>query len=242
MTWKPHEAIPVFFAQVNERWPGRDKSSDGVVGDYLHQQRESDHNPDEEGWVKAMDIDKDLRGDPEDMDTLAEQLLEYARTRQPGSERLKNIVYKDRVASGTYADRFWVWRYDSSLEHFSHMHVSLTDGTENDDRLFDIPILMEDDPVALTQSEIDAIVEGVWNKAIKRPWDGKVVPVKDTLGSTHYYATTGGFVGAVPESALSRPGEKTTSAKILASEVLSLTDADVDRIAKAVVDLLKDRL
>ena len=242
MTWKPVDAIPVLFAQINERWPSRDKRTDGVIGDYLHQARVSDHNPDKKGWVHAMDIDKDLRGDPSDMDTFMDQLLEYARTKQPGSDRLKNIVYKDKVASGTYANEFWVWRYDASLDHFDHGHISFTTGTEHDDSLFDIPIFMGGSDMPLTDSEIDAIATRVWNKVLKRPWDGKLVPAKDTLGSTHYYAVQGGFFGKVPATADSRPGEVTTASTLLAAGAPVLSDADINRIAVAVVDLLKDRL
>lgn len=155
--WRPVAAIPVLFAQVNATWPNRDKASDGVVGDAAHQDRESDHNPDANGWVHAQDIDDDLRGNPGDADKLADQLLEYARTKQPGSERLKNIVYKDRVASGTYPDKFWVWRYNEALEHFSHIHVSYADGYEKDARPFNLPILMEEDmPTA------EEIAKAVW--------------------------------------------------------------------------------
>jgi hypothetical protein len=242
MSWKPVDAIPVLFAQINYRWPNRDKRTDGVIGDYVHQQRQSDHNPDANGWVHAMDIDKDLFGDPGDMDTFMNQLLEYARTKQPGSERLKNIVYKDRVASGTYKHSFWVWRYDGSLDHFDHAHISFTAGTENNDDLFDIPILMEEEDVALTEADLDAIAQRVWDKELKRPWDAKLVPAKTTLGSMHYYATQGGFIGKVPLESDSRPGDKTTAAKIIAGDAPMLSEADVDRIAKAVVDLLKDRL
>jgi hypothetical protein len=33
-------------AQVNKRWPTREKASDGWIGDRAHASRKSDHNPD----------------------------------------------------------------------------------------------------------------------------------------------------------------------------------------------------
>jgi len=46
--------------QVDKAFPGRDKRSDGWIGDRAHQARKSDHNPDKNGWVHAIDIDADL--------------------------------------------------------------------------------------------------------------------------------------------------------------------------------------
>ena len=61
--------------QINRRFPKRDKASDGWIGDAKHAQRASDHNPDADGWVHALDIDDDF-GAPGDAQRLADQLLE----------------------------------------------------------------------------------------------------------------------------------------------------------------------
>ncbi len=123
--------------QVNAKWPNRDKASDGWIGDAAHAARKSDHNPDADGWVHALDIDKDGI----DADRLANELVAYARNLEPGSRRLKNIVFKGRVASGTYPDKFWIWRSDPDLGHYQHIHISFTSAAEFDGRPFDIPCL-----------------------------------------------------------------------------------------------------
>jgi hypothetical protein len=126
--------------QVNARWATRDKASDGSVGNADHADRESDHNPDANGWVHAIDIDEDLRGSKHDNVWLGDQLIAYARMRRGGSNRFKNIVYEDRVASGTYPETFWTWR-GSDYGHEHHLHVSFTAAAEQGGQHYDIPIL-----------------------------------------------------------------------------------------------------
>lgn len=134
--------------QVDQAFPKRDRRSDGWIGDKAHQARQSDHNPDARGWVHALDIDADLYGPKRPgvgRDTawvLAEQLREYARRKRPGSERLKYIVYRDQICSGTYSSTFWTWR-GKGYGHMSHIHVSFTAAAEDDGLLFAIPILLD---------------------------------------------------------------------------------------------------
>jgi hypothetical protein len=126
--------------QVNKRWDGRDKSSDGWIGDTDHQSRVSDHNPDRRGIVHAIDIDEDFRGSTNDNRWFADQLIAYARGKNPGWARLKYVVYENQVASGTYASQNWVWR-DGDYGHEHHIHVSFTKIGETDYAEFKIPIL-----------------------------------------------------------------------------------------------------
>lgn len=130
--------------QLNERFPKRDKRSDGWIGDAAHSARASHHNPDANGWVHALDIDEDFgaRGDSE---RFCDQLLEYVRAGLDHG-RILHIVYDGRVASGTFPDRpgrprtFWVWRKDATLGHKQHIHISFTAKAEKDGRPFNLPI------------------------------------------------------------------------------------------------------
>ena len=117
--------------QVNKRFPSRDKASDGWIGDRAHSARKSDHNPDARGWVHALDIDADLvpwspKLSRRAARALADQLVEYARSGAPGSDRLKYVVYDGQIASGTYPTSYWTWR-GSGYGHHHHIHVSFTD-------------------------------------------------------------------------------------------------------------------
>ena len=133
--------------QIDRRWPKRDRRSDGWIGDRAHQARKSDHNPDSRGWVHAIDIDADLdKNDPKAAQRLANQIVQYARSGAPGADRIKYVVFNDRIASGTYKNTFWEWR-GSGYGHRHHIHVSFTDKNPvTGRRKFPLPILDKPDP------------------------------------------------------------------------------------------------
>ena len=45
---------------VDDRWPRRDRASDGWLGDSKHAARTSDHNANSKGIVHAIDIDENM--------------------------------------------------------------------------------------------------------------------------------------------------------------------------------------
>ena len=130
--------------QLNERFPKRDKRSDGWIGDFAHSTRASLHNADSRGWVHALDIDEDF-GAPGSAETFCAQLLSYVRAGLDHG-RILHVVYDGRVASGTFPNRpgrpptFWVWRNDATLGHRQHIHISFTAKAEKDGRPFNLPI------------------------------------------------------------------------------------------------------
>jgi hypothetical protein len=145
MAWQLVPAAVTLREQINARWPNRDKSSDGSIGDLAHAARPSDHNPDASGWVHAIDVDKDGI----DAQALADQLVALARAGKDGG-RLKNIVWNDRVASGTYPEAFWTWR-GSGYGHRSHIHISFTEAAQRDSRPFPLPVLTTRKRVRVTR-------------------------------------------------------------------------------------------
>ncbi len=136
--------------QLNERFPKRDKRSDGWIGDLAHSNRRSLHNPDRSGWVRALDVDEDF-GAPGSAKDFADQLIEYVRAGLDHG-RILHVVYENRVASGTFPNRhgreltYWVWRRDPTLGHTEHIHISFTPKADTDGRPFNLPIFQVDKP------------------------------------------------------------------------------------------------
>jgi hypothetical protein len=120
--------------QINKAYPQRDKASDGWIGDSRHVKTKSDHNPDKNGIVRALDIDSNLSKGADSWD-LAESLRVAAKN---GDKRISYIIHKKKIASKTLN---WKWRpYVGNNPHLSHIHISFTELGDTDKKLFDIKI------------------------------------------------------------------------------------------------------
>lgn len=124
--------------QIDDSFPDRDRTSDGWIGDARHSARRSDHNPDEQGWVRAIDIDRDLSGKPKPdiMPDLAEQIRVYGKQHP---KRISYIIFNGKIAS---SKRGWAWRtYDGINKHNHHCHVSFTKAADETSDFFQIPLI-----------------------------------------------------------------------------------------------------
>lgn len=130
---------------VDDRWPRRDRASDGWIGDSAHADRKSDHNPNAKGIVHAIDIDENMgKGKARqggNAKKLADQIVQYAASTAPGAKRVKYVVYERRIASGTYQRTWWKWRMDKDYGHTQHIHVSFTAAADLDGTIWPLPIL-----------------------------------------------------------------------------------------------------
>ena len=125
--------------QFDDSYPDRDRSSDGWVGDSRHSNTVSDHNPDEYGWVRAIDIDRDLSGKskPDIMPYVADQLRLLCKS---GKEnRISYIIFNSRIAS---SKKRWAWRpYSGFSPHTHHMHISFTKASDVRNEFYQVPML-----------------------------------------------------------------------------------------------------
>lgn len=130
-------AIIALLDELDEAFPGRDKTSDGEVGDARHADSVSNHNRDESGntgsWsdadhideVHARDIDRDLRKAGWSMERVVQLIL--ARCRAGIEKRITEIIYNGRIWTEKQG-----WRertYSGSNPHDKHAHLSYRYGS-----------------------------------------------------------------------------------------------------------------
>jgi peptidoglycan hydrolase-like protein with peptidoglycan-binding domain len=131
MTWRITRSLDTLRKQINAAAPHRSKASDGVIGDAAHSSRTSDHNPDPDGTVDAIDITHDpING--VDCSRIAEAIR---ASRDP---RCKYLIFRGRIFGDPgYAARngvaAWAWnKYTGSNPHNAHMHLSVNDRGQDD--------------------------------------------------------------------------------------------------------------
>ena len=141
MAWRVAGSLITLRNQINAQWPNRRKENDGTIGDANHSARLSDHNPDDYGVVRAIDITHDPANG---LDSRALANLILARQ----DPRLKYVISFNRIGSGPQGVSPGTWRPyktpPNKNPHDHHCHVSVvgrhSDGTDPADgeRLWDL--------------------------------------------------------------------------------------------------------
>ena len=118
MGWRLAKSLEVLRAQVNAAYPNRDKTSDGTIGDARHAKSASDHNPNKDSVVCALDLDHDPDNGFDGDKFLAAQL----KNPHPN---LKYIVWEGHIYSRKYG-----WKKRPSSGHYAHLHISVGVGSD----------------------------------------------------------------------------------------------------------------
>lgn len=160
MSWRLAKSLGVLGGQVDQLAPNRSKRSDGTIGDTAHAARRSDHNPDEQGIVRARDITHDPDKGA-DMRKVTEQL------RISKDARIKYVIFDGRMFSSYSNSRrqAWEWgEYTGSNPHKSHAHISVVP-TATADQIDRWAIEGGEDTMTITQGARGQFV-GAWQAAL----------------------------------------------------------------------------
>jgi hypothetical protein len=136
--WKLAAALITLEDQVNAKYPGRSKESDGSIGDLAHASRASDHNV-RNGYCHAIDLTHDPRNGFSS-EKLAQALLDAQ------DPRLSYVISNKKIGSGPAGTSPGKWRpYAGKNPHDHHCHVSVNALGEADARAWNIG----DQPIVL---------------------------------------------------------------------------------------------
>lgn len=125
--WRVAKSIETFGNQIMIlRGTTQTYPKDGTLGDAAHSNRLSDHNPDVDGIVRAIDVDENFNGF---IDLVA------TRLRRGRDARLKYFIHDNRMFSSysTAARAAWEWgEYTGPNGHNDHGHLSVVATTAAD--------------------------------------------------------------------------------------------------------------
>lgn len=261
-SWRVADALLTLRAEVNARWPNRDRRSDGTIGDAAHATRNSDHNPwlrsAGVGVVRALDVDKDLAGPASDPRpageaTEAAWLADHVRALGiAGDPRLVGggyVIWNRRIASEV--DR-WAWRpYSGINPHEHHVHVSVTRNSSGFDSRASWGVAQEDTLSAQDTATL-ARIEGKLDEVLTQLYgprgaDGRIVGWTQLGGRTlvdavaHTVEVLSTIPGASAEALLAHPvGPVITMRKGETSEETVAVAQALTRAAEASVVRQRD--
>ena len=123
MAWRLALSLEKLRSQINAAFPARSKASDGSIGDQAHASRASDHNPNAQGVVTAIDITHD----PEhgvDGEVLSRALAQDKRT--------KYVIFAGEIYR-TYKPNLGWAKYTGPNSHHHHVHISVKQESADDE-------------------------------------------------------------------------------------------------------------
>jgi len=131
-SWRLARSLETLRSHIDELAPKRTKRHDGTIGDASHAQRQSEHNPNAAGVVRALDI---THNPANGCDTYA--LAELLRVKR--DPRILYVISNGRIFSSVVSP--WLWRsYNGRNPHDKHLHISVVDdaGRYDDPSSWDI--------------------------------------------------------------------------------------------------------
>lgn len=154
MNWYLNRSLTNFRSEVTARWPKRDKTSDGTIGDYDHSKTSSDHNPDPDGSVDAWDMDVD------GVDVKACLRAFEAH------ESSKYWIYNDQICfrSEGWKPRSYAYVGPNRNRHTKHVHFNTRESHEHSTK----PWFKEELDMPLSNDDVKRVANAVWDAGFGR--------------------------------------------------------------------------
>lgn len=183
--WVVDKGLDVLLAQINAAAPGRNKGSDGSIGDAAHQSRDSDHNPESPPPPGNPDHQVDARDFTHDPAHNADMAVVTESIRVSRDRRVAYVIFNKRIFSSytsTGGRKAWEWGpYTGTDPHTGHAHVSVNDGNHDQTQPWKIGI----DTMATMATEVHDLAYATFtNDASGRPAGsiaGKIETMRTTL-------------------------------------------------------------
>lgn len=212
--------------QFNREWPERSKRSDGWIGDAAHAARTSDHNPDAQGVVRAIDVTHDPDGGA-DMGVVFQRLL---HNQDP---RIKYVIFNRRFFSA-FRDPWQVRPYNGENPHTTHLHISTVATARADDTDEWSLDMLTDAETKMVKDMFAFVVGG-------DRWIGA------ERMRAYAQSSDGSFAGAAVDLVRGRVLQRLDALEKLASNPPTVpapkfTDGEIDRITYLVVEEILERL
>lgn len=159
--WYLASSLVALRNELNAAFPLRDKTSDGSVGDTSHQATKSDHNPDwdDNGIVRALDVDEDLDGNPTDSGGELLWLVERIVDRR--DPRVAYLIYEGLIWRSYDKPGLPAWtpeRYWGVNAHRKHLHVSINHNRTSENDTSSWLAVSEEDDMPYSPQELKAMM------------------------------------------------------------------------------------
>jgi hypothetical protein len=253
MEWTLTKGLQNLINQVNARWPDRDKSTDGTVGDANHASGTSGHNPDDSPYdnaewdgdadnrseVRAWDMDADLR----EPGTTTQQLVDHIRHLPNVGSVLRYIIFDRKIYHSSVG--FAPEAYTGPSPHTGHVHFSGARSQASDENTtFDFK-LEEVGDMGLTEAQTKAAM-----LALLRSPEGKAALAAAAGAGVHdqKIGKSAVTIGVALQTVLARSAADDLDEAEVARLVLAglpateLVKAMTDAQASATADLLAARM
>jgi hypothetical protein len=209
MAWTVVPCLDALRDQLDLLAPGRDKSSDGSIGDTAHSARPSSHNPDRTGSpeyrdgdtadeIRARDFDKDLRTENLSMLMVVRHLVEGGRSGR--FWWIRYVIYQGVIYHKSY--KFAARTYTGVNHHDEHAHVN-SDFSQAADTVRGVAYHFEEIPVAMTtadwsklqsmltttvRAEVAKVAGQVWTYQLEDPTSKTTPKATKSAGAYQRYA------------------------------------------------------